>query len=198
MFSFAPCTWLGWSVLPLTLCLNSVCHGSRTELQPRWLSCDPSITFHFCVLNCWVHSYPVPLLPFFFDLSFACSRCLVSLVLEVKALPTSLLLQLLLCVWFIHLRAYLPDFVVHRTADAYLSGSMLPAWLCTWRSDRKRGWGRGSMILSMPSMAISTARLSVRCRSPISQSCHCLAPPGPKHELAPDWPLKEHALDLAS
>lgn len=191
-------TWLRLSVLPLTLCLNSVCHGSRTELQPRWLCCDPSIMFYFCVLNCWVRSYPDPLPPFFFDLSFACSRCLVSLVLEVKALPTSLFPQLLLCVKSIHLRAHLPDFCGPQDNWCVSLWSTLPAWLCTWHKDRKRGWGGGSGILSRPSLAISMAWLGVRCCSPSSQSCHCLAPPGPEHGLAPDWAWKEHARDLAS
>lgn len=134
MFSFALFTWLGLSVWPLTLYLNSVCHGSRAELQPRWCCYAPSITFYLCVFNCWVCSYPVPLPPFilnFFGLNFACFRCLVSLVLEVSTLPTSLpshspTMQL------IHLRVHLPAFCGPQYSwCSSLFVSMLPAWLFT-------------------------------------------------------------------
>lgn len=45
MFCFTLFAWLRLSGLSLTLYLNSVYHGSRTELQPRWLCHNPSITF---------------------------------------------------------------------------------------------------------------------------------------------------------
>lgn len=49
MFCCILFTWLGMSVLLLTLYLNSVCHGSRTELQPRWLPCPRHHMFLMCL-----------------------------------------------------------------------------------------------------------------------------------------------------
>lgn len=134
IFCFTLFAWLRLSGLPLTLYLNSVYHGPRTELQPRWLCHNPRITFFFHVLNCWVRSYPVPLPPSFlgfFDLHSACSRCLVCLALEAKVPPASLpqpphhVCRSSIC----SASSYLPGTTV-QPIPRPLSGSMLPAWLC--------------------------------------------------------------------
>lgn len=52
--------WLGLSDLFFTLYLNSVCHGPRTELQPRWLCHSPRITFYPCIFTLLSSFLPCP------------------------------------------------------------------------------------------------------------------------------------------
>ena len=71
----------------------------------------PRTRCSLCVRNSWVCSYPVRLPPSFlsvFDLTFACSRCLVCSALGVKTPPTSPSPSLSLPQSFIHLHGYLP------------------------------------------------------------------------------------------
>ena len=84
-------TCLGLSVSLLPLCLNSVCHGSRTELQPRWHCRAPStrcsyalevsefaLTLSVSLHRVWVSLTWLLHVPgVLCALTFARSRCLV-------------------------------------------------------------------------------------------------------------------------
>lgn len=199
-------TWLGLSVLLLTLYLNSVCHGSRTELQPRWFCHAPSIICYLCVWNCWVCSYPVTLLPSFlsfFDLNFACSRCLVCLVLEMKVPAQHPPSPSLSPAPATHLFA--------RTSPSLLwsTGRLmhLPLRACCQPGCALSLWlGRGERVLELlfARHALAGHRFrhgwvgdaaATRCHP---QSCHCLVLPGPEHGWSWETLVKSMRVTLAS
>lgn len=128
MLLFNPCLEL--SVLLSTLCLNSVGHGPRTELQPRWLATPTPCTIPPC------HSLSILS---FFHLNF----CMFQVSCTFSAAGISFASIPPPASYPAHLPASCGPQCSGWLFPTPLSGSMTPAWFCTQHVHRRREWHGG-------------------------------------------------------